>query len=72
MKFIIDKYNLGGVSKDYSPRSMANEILKLKDIIFEKKINVHNSALELSSENSDKLVLKSIKEILNVRNSRCI
>lgn len=64
MKFLIHKYNLGGVSKDYSPRSMANEILKLKDIILEKKINVHNSAHELSSENSDKLVLKSIKKIL--------
>ena len=64
MKFLIDKYNLGGISKDYSPKSMAYEILRLKDIIFEKKMNVHNSALELSSEKSDKLILKSIKKIL--------
>ena len=64
MKFLIEKYNLGGISKDYSPRSMAIEILKLKDIIFEKKMNVHKSALELSSEKSDKIVLKSIKKII--------
>ena len=62
MAQLVQKYNLGIVSEDFSPEAMANEIKKLtKEKIFYYKQQSHFNAKDLSAEKS----IHAIREIVN-------
>ncbi|MCW3078455.1 MAG: hypothetical protein JWO32_3064 [Bacteroidetes bacterium] len=66
MKMVIEKYNLGFVAQDYSPKSMAEKITKLSIAdINNFKNNTHKYAQELSAASNQKKILKTVTEILN-------
>ncbi|MDX2171904.1 MAG: glycosyltransferase [Bacteroidota bacterium] len=61
MKYLVEKYNLGVVSDDYSPESMAKKIMTLTPTAIDKyKLNSHNYAMELSAEENQKKILEIV------------
>ena len=65
MKELIEKFDLGIVSDDFSARSLAKKISSLSvDDINRFKMKVHNSADILSFQESGKLLLKSVQELI--------
>lgn len=65
MKNMVLKYNLGIVSDDFLPETMANKINEFSSKELENmKIKVNDSALLLSSENNDKIFRELVKSIL--------
>ncbi len=66
MKNIVNKFNLGLVSQDYSTQTMANEILELsKTDIMNFKINCSKAALELSNNENQKRFSKVVEDLIN-------
>ena len=65
MKELIEKFDLGIVSDDFSARALAEKIscLSIDDINRYKK-NVHKSANTLSFQESGRLLLKSVQELM--------
>ena len=65
MKNIVDKYQLGLVSEDFTARSMANKIVSLTpDKIMYYKQQSHKFAYELSSDKTEKLILEEVNKLL--------
>ena len=65
MKELIEKFDLGIVSDDFSAKSLAGKISSLSvDDINRIKQKVHNSADVLSFQESGKLLLKSVQELV--------
>jgi hypothetical protein len=66
MKSIIEKYNLGVISDEFTPQSMAD---KLKTLSIEQintfKTNAHKNAEELSSTGNQQKISQVIHNILN-------
>lgn len=66
MKELIEKFDLGIVSDDFSAKSLAGKISSLSvDDINRIKQKVHNSAGVLSFQESGKLLLKSVQELVD-------
>jgi len=64
MRNIVDKYNLGAVSADFSAESMAEVIRSLDRSEIQKfKERSHEAASKLSAENFNKLFVDSINEL---------
>lgn len=64
MKKIVEKYNLGVVSDDFTGEALAKEISKLtKENIYQYKLNAHKVVKQLSAENYNQIFLKAVKEI---------
>jgi hypothetical protein len=65
MKRLVDKYDLGVVSEDFTAKTMANRIsaLSLQDIQ-KYKNNSHLNAKELGSESSELTILNEVKRLL--------
>lgn len=64
---IVKEYQVGLISKDFSPEAMANELCKLnKDTIYECKRNANKAAKKLNAEENCLNIRKMIKEILAV------
>jgi hypothetical protein len=65
MKNIVEKYELGWVSKDFTPHSLANEIKDVTpQMIDEKKSNADRFAFELSAEKNYQRIQQSIEELM--------
>ena len=65
MKHFVEKYELGVVSEDFNPKSLANAINKLTpEKINYYKSQSHTFAQELSAEKNKELVLKNVKQLL--------
>ena len=61
---IVERYNLGVYSEDFSPKSLAKSITKLMPAeIMEYKRNADKSAKELSAEENINMIKNIIKEI---------
>ena len=68
MKAIVEKYNLGWISKDFEPASIAKEIKNVTiGELNEKKRNAHQYAAELSAEKNYKLIKKTIDDLLGIK-----
>jgi len=66
MSKLINKYDLGVVSSDFSPKLLANSLNKLTvEQIDYYKNKSHKAAKELSSENNKEILLKLVKKVLN-------
>ena len=65
MKELIETFDLGIVSADFSAKSLAEKISSLSvDDINRIKQKVHDSAYTLSFHESGKLLLKSTQELI--------
>jgi len=65
MKELIEKLDLGIVSNDFSARSLAEKISCLsKDDVYRYKQNVHKNAYTLSFQESGKLLLESVQDLM--------
>ena len=66
MKMLVEDYDLGWVSEDYEPLSVANKIAKVSnDQLNEKKQNAHKNALQLAAEVNYRKIKDSVKEVIN-------
>ena len=65
MKQIIEKYNLGVVANDFSPKALAEKIkvLTVEDINAFKS-NSHKYAFELSGEHNERIILEEINKLV--------
>ena len=62
MKTFVEKYNVGMVASDYTPKAMANLLNSLSaEQITQYKMNSHSAAKELSAENE----MIKLKNIIN-------
>ena len=61
MKFLVDKYNLGVVSDDFTTQSLAAKIsnLSFEQIMFYKN-RVNHFCHELSAENNEKMIKNTV------------
>lgn len=65
MKLLVDEYNMGAVSKDYSAEEFANAILSLpKEKINACKSNVHFAAKYLNDETEQKKITNVINQFV--------
>ena len=65
MKNIIEQYDIGVVSEDYSAEKMAEKILSLSiEEIMTHKEQSHKYAFELSSDKTEKLILDAVNELI--------
>jgi len=65
MKGLVEKYKLGVVADNYSPKDMANKISLLsKDEVVFFKENAHSKAQELSALVSEQTINKIVKKLL--------
>lgn len=66
MAHIVNKYDLGIVGDDFTPKNLAEKIKKLTiDDIMHYKNNVNRHAKELSSENTEALIRQTVNNFLN-------
>ena len=66
MKTVVEKYNLGVVSNDYTPKAMADKIRSLSSSDINKyKEQAHEHAKELAGEIEQQKMNKAIKDLLN-------
>lgn len=64
MKKIVEKYNCGIVSQDFSPQSLAQELNKLTfERIMELKQKSHEAALELNAEVNGKRIQEIVSDL---------
>lgn len=65
MARIVEQYNLGFISSNYSPESFRDALKKLtRENITQFKHSAHKHALELSSEQSKKHILTTVKSLI--------
>jgi glycosyltransferase involved in cell wall biosynthesis len=65
MARIVNHYDLGFISSDYSPESFRDALKKLtRENIAQFKQSAHEHALELSSEQSKKHILATVKSLI--------
>lgn len=66
MKKLVDDYDLGWVSDDFEPASIAAKIKNVThEEINQKKLNAHTHAYELSAETTYFKIRKAINELVN-------
>lgn len=66
MKLLVGENNLGVIADDYSAESMASAIKNLnKTQIQEYKRSSHKNAKRLCAEENDRLILKSVNELIS-------
>ncbi len=64
MSRYVEEYNLGIVSNDFSPESLAVKIKSLsREDIYQYKLNAHKVAKELSAEQYNDLLLQAIQKL---------
>ena len=65
MKKIVEKYNCGIVAKDFTPRSLAEELNKLNaEKILYFKNQSHQAAQELNTDVNHKRILNMVNKLL--------
>ena len=65
MAKIVNKYNLGVISDDFTPKNLAKKISELTpEKIMNYKNNSHKSAKELSSESNKQKLLKIVDDLI--------
>ena len=65
MSKLVQQYNLGIIAKDFTPKSMAEELNKLtKQDILKYKENSNKTAKILNAEKEGEKILKILEEVL--------
>ena len=66
MKAVIEKYNLGIVATDFTPKAVAEKIRSLSvNDIMNFKINSNKYAMELSAESNQVNIRQIVSNLLN-------